>query len=283
MGTNIKTTGNQHTRRQMTPGERQRLAEKRRKKRKRRLLLVIISGLLIISAVIGALIYGFFAIFELTGYTVEGAQTYTEEEIFASSELTIGKNLFFNDLDLAEKRIETNLPYIGTAEISRKMPGTIRFILTETEPAGAMLESNGFILLDKNGKVLERTTQTPADGLPLLKCPPPKTVQIGAVIEIELQDGALASPLDIYKDLLAAIAASGIQGITLIDLADTTDVWLTYQGRIKMHLGTPKLLEKRLILAAELLKTEDATYPGQKATLDLTILNTAVIKPETEN
>lgn len=283
MGTNVKRPSNQHSRRQMTPEERQRLAQKNKRKRKRRLLLVVITAVLIASALIGGLVYGFFEIFKVADYTVEGLHVYSEEEVFAISELAIGKNLFFSDIESAEKRIEINLPYIGKAEISRKMPGTIRFVLTETRPAAAMTEGKGFVLLDKNGKVLERTTQAPDDGLPLLACPPPKSVQTGHTIEIDTQEGALASPFEIYRDLLAAIDSSDLQGITLIDITDTTDVWLTYQGRIKMHLGTPKLLEKRLIFAAELLKSEDAQYPGQKAVLDLTILKTAVIKPETEN
>lgn len=283
MGTNAKTPKNQHSRRQMTPGERQRLAEKNKKKQKRRLLFVIISALLIFSTLIGGLIYGFFAIFKVTDYTVEGTTVYDAEQVFAISGLAIGKNLFFSDIELAAERIETNLPYIGKAEISRKMPGTIRFVLTETQAAVAIAQGEDFILLDKIGKVLDRTTQLPAEGLPLLRCPPPKTVQVGYILEIDTQDGALASPLEIYKELLAAISSSTIQGITLIDISDTTDVWLTYEARIRMHLGTPKLLENRLVFAAELLKTEDATYPGQKATLDLTILKTAVIKPETED
>lgn len=283
MGTSEKRLSNQRPRRQMTPEERQRLAQKNKKKRKRRLLLVIITAVLIISALIIGLMYGFFAIFKVIDYTVEGAHIYSEEEVFTISELAIGKNLFFSDIKSAEKRIQTNLPYIGLAVISRKMPGTIRFVLTETEPACALAQGNDFVLLDKDGKVLERTAQMPDDKLPRLACPPPKTVQTGYIIEIDTQEGALASPLEIYKDLLAAIDSSNLQGITLIDITDTTDVWLTYQDRIKMHLGTPKLLEKRLIFAAELLKSEDAQYPGQKAVLDLTILKTAVIKPETEN
>ncbi len=259
------------------------MAEKNRKKRKRRLLLVVISGVLIASVLIGGLVYGFFAIFKVADYTVEGAHVYSEEQVFASSELAIGKNLFFSDIKSAQQRLETNLPYIGTAVISRKMPGTIQFVLTETKATAVIVEGNDFVVLDKNGKVLERTTQTPDDKLPRLACPPPKSVQTGHIIEIDKQDDALASPLEIYKDLLAAIDSSGLPDITLIDIADTTDVWLIYQDRIKMHLGTPKLLEKRLVFAAELLKSEDAQYPGQKAELDLTILKTAVIKPETEN
>lgn len=283
MGTNEKTPTNQHSRRQMTPGERQRLAVKNRRKRTRRLLLVIISGVLIVSALIAGLVYGFFKIFKITDYTVEGTTVYTAAEVFDISGLAIGKNLFLSDIDSAEKKIEVDLPYIGKAEISRKVPGTVRFLLSETRATGALVHGKEFVLLDKNGKVLERTTQTPAEGLPLLECPPPKTIQLGHIIETDIQEEALASPLEIYKELLAAIESSGMQDITHIDLSDTTDVWLTYQDRIKMHLGTPKLLEKRLIFAAELLKSEDAQYPGQKAVLDLTILKTAVIKPEVEN
>ncbi len=283
MGTNKQTPSNQHARRQMTPGERQRLSEKKKKKKKNRLLFVLVSAVLVVLTVIGGLVYGFFAVFKVSAYTVEGTTVYSAEQVFDNSGLSIGKNLFFSDIELAAQRIQTNLPYIGKAETSRKMPGTICFTLTETQVASAITQGNGFVLLDKDGKVLENAAPAVPEGIPLLQCPPPKKVDTGYIIEIDTQDGALAPPLDIYKSLLAAISSSGLKDITLINIVATTDVWLTYQGRIRLHLGTPKLLEKRLVFAAELLVTEDAKYPGQKGVLDLTILKTAVMKPETEN
>jgi cell division protein FtsQ len=282
VGITAKKTNNQNSRRKMTPGERQRLTEKNIKRKKRRMRFVVISTLLIISTVIGGLIYGFFAFFKITEYTVEGATVYTTEQVFENSGLTIGDNLFISDIKSVANRLETNLPYIGKVEIRRIMPGTVCFTVSETTAICAMVEGNGFVLLNKDGKVLEQKMEEPTDGLPILECLPSQNAKIGYTVEIAKQENALGSPLEIYKDLLAAIDSSGMTDITLIDISDTTDVWLTYQERIKMHIGTPKMLESRLVFAAELLKSEDEKYPGQKGELDLTILKTAVMKPETE-
>ena len=198
MGTDAKVNTNPNARPQMTPRERQRMTEKKRKKRKRRLILVVVSFSLVIAAAVTGLVYGFFTVFRITGYQVEGGTTYTAEQVFETSGLKLQKNLFFSNTKDAKARIETMLPYIGSAEIKRKMPGTLILVLTETQAAAMMQESAGYLLLDKDGKALERKIDAVGISLPVLLCPAPVKSEIGHTAGFEMQAGAIDNPLEIY-------------------------------------------------------------------------------------
>ena len=66
-------------------------------------------------------------------------------------------------------------------------------------------------------------------------------------------------------------------------MSKTTDVWLVYQDRIRMHLGTPAELESRLSFAVNVIDRENAISPVQKGEIDLTILKAAYFRPDTGN
>lgn len=282
-GTAQKNQSDQNIRARMSAGERQRLNEKKKKRKKRRLLLVVCTIVLLVSALLAGLVYGFVTVFRITAFTVEGTTVYTAEQVFERSGLKLGKNLFISSTAEAEEQVETLLPYIGKAEIKRKMPGTLRFILTETQAAAFMQDGTEIILTDKNGKILDKKPAAGDENIPLLTCPAPIKQDLGYILEFDTPAGALENPLDTYKNLLAAIENSGMKDITLIDMANPADVWLVYQDRIKMHLGTPAQLESRLVFAVTVIDNENAISPVQRGEIDLTILKSAYFRPVTES
>ena len=273
----------QNGRPQMSAGERDRLnAKKRKRKRRRRIFAVSIAAVLLIAALTG-LTYGFITVFKVTAYQVDGTARYTPEQVFEASGLELGKNLFFSSIGEAEEQLEVMLPYIGSAEIKRKMPGTFLCAITETQAAVYTPDGEGFMLIDKNGKILEKAAAVDQTGIPLLSCPEPLKKDVGYTVEFEMPQDAFESPLDTYKKLLAAIESSAMADITQIDMANPLDVWLVYQDRIKMHLGTPAQLESRLKFAVTVIERENVISPDQRGQIDLTILKTAYFRPETES
>lgn len=267
---------------QMTAGERERLNAKKRKRRKRRRIFIICLLTVLLTAVLAGLTYGFITVFKVTAYRVDGTARYTPEQVFEASGLELGKNLFFSSIGEAEEQLEVMLPYIGSAEIKRKMPGTFLCAITETQAAVYTPDGEGFMLIDKNGKILEKAAAAAQDGIPLLSCPEPVKKDAGRIVEFQTPQDAIENPLDTYKKLLAAIESSSMADITHIDMANPLDVWLVYQDRIKMHLGTPAQLESRLRFAVTVIERENVISPDQRGEIDLTILKTAYFRPETE-
>ncbi len=73
-----------------------------------------------------------------------------------------------------------------------------------------------------------------------------------------------------------------ISGITSMDLSNTVEVKLIYQDRIIIDVGTIANLEKKMALAANVIKTQDEISPYQEGTINLTIDKQAYFSPKAE-
>lgn len=210
----------------------------------------------------------FFKLFQIRGIEVSGTTPYTAEQVVQGSGIKVGGNILFAGLKEAEEALTTKLPYIGAAEIVRKLPDKILINTRETK-AVCMLNAGGLSLyIDPNGKVLGQATAKEKTVVPVLKCPPPASAQPGRLLEFS--GDSRYGVLDIFKDTLSAVKKSGLKDITLIDLSNPKDVSLVYKERVELHIGTPTKLENRLLLAAAVLNDRN-TDTSRKGRIDLTI------------
>ena len=76
-----------------------------------------------------------------------GESRYTQEEIVQASGLTPGGNLFTTNTDGAAGSIEETLPYIGSVQVSRKLPGTLVIQVEDVVVAGAVQHGDGYLVL----------------------------------------------------------------------------------------------------------------------------------------
>lgn len=277
---NRNTTG--HAGRQLTSRERAYIAQRKRKKIRRRRIIAYSTIFFLVTAIIAGLLYGFFTIFRTTAYKVEGCEKYSAEEVFTASGIHLGGNLYFTVTKHAPALIQEKLPYVHRVVIKRKMPGTFLFSVEQTAAAVAMREENTCLLLDKNGKALERLPETAEVELPFLLCPEPKIAAPGLYTEFDDVPDAVANPLIIYKSLLSAIEEVGLKDITVINMSKVTDVTLVYRDRIRLHLGTPSQLEDRLRMAVNVLENENMISPEERGEIDLTVLKSTSFRPDKE-
>ena len=76
--------------------------------------------------------------------------------------------------------------------------------------------------------------------------------------------------------------------ITKVNLTDMNDIYMTYDGRIEIHMG--KMSDeangvtawKKIQLAKKSLDAEDKENPEQKGTLNMTISKKAYFKAESD-
>lgn len=126
------------------------LIRKRRKKRNIRRTLIIFL-FLISTLVILCLKLSYF---NVGNVNVVNNKIVSSEEIITASKINIGTNIFI----LNTKKIGTNVqsnPYILKADIIRKLPNTILISVVEREAVFYIEENSKFVIIDKNGVVLE--------------------------------------------------------------------------------------------------------------------------------
>jgi cell division protein FtsQ len=92
-----------------------------------------------------------------------GLRHATEGELLARGKLRLGENLFRADLPRAARAMQTH-PWVASARLSRRLPGTIVAEISEHRPA-ALVQLGALYVLDEEGKLFKRAE--PSDGLDL--------------------------------------------------------------------------------------------------------------------
>ncbi len=94
--------------------------------------------------------------FNLEKISVTGESGYTAQEIIDASGLKAGDNLVRTGTEKCAQRIESKLPYVEKATVSRSFPNTMVINIEPSIPA-ANFRCDGYILLiSRGGKVLEK-------------------------------------------------------------------------------------------------------------------------------
>ena len=86
-----------------------------------------------------------------------------EAELIQRGGLGLGENLFRLDLDRAARAMEGH-PWVASAALERRLPGTILASVVEHRPA-ALVQLGGLYVLDEEGRLFKRAA--PDDGLDL--------------------------------------------------------------------------------------------------------------------
>ncbi len=126
----------------------------RKKRKKRRSKIGFFIGF--VALVIGALATLSLTIFfNVNVFAISGESIYTESDIITASGLRQGDNLLRLSVRKAEKEIETLLPYVKKATVTRKFPEKIRINVTPATEYAVIETDNGFAVVDADFKVLK--------------------------------------------------------------------------------------------------------------------------------
>lgn len=246
-------------------------AQKMRKRRKRRRRLTCAAILFFLAAL--GIFLSLTVFFKIENITVTGDSRYTQEEIVAASGIQIGANLFLTNTVEAANQIEIQKPYIRTATIQRNLNGTIEITVEQTETASlAVRTDGGYVLLDSGLKVLESGQGDLPEGAVELRAGNITAADTGAQLRTEDPNAASA-----MGELLAAVDRAGLSGITLYDLSDTSDILMTYDGRLDVQVGTTDDLDRKMAMLAEVIRRNDATNPERTGMIDVRVSGKAYL------
>ncbi len=250
----------QRGRRSSASRQRDRVEQRRRRRRRRNIVFYTALFLLVIGV---AILLCFTVLFKLETVSVSGSSRYSAEEIIKASGLVKGENLFRQDLDKASSRVEETLPYIGEAQVSRKLPAEIVITVSEAQIAGVVEFEGQKILLDAKGKVLEATGEAPEN------CPVFKGLKIKDAVPGKPLQYAEEEQKKTVDSLMQAIEESGLSNITEYDVTDIYNLSLVYNNRIRLELGVSTDLVYKLRFFNEGLLQAGKLTDKDMGTLDL--------------
>ena len=132
-------------------------------RRRLRLLLLIIA---VLSLGVGGYFLSKSSLFDVDEIVIEGVSTELEGEVREAADINKGKPLLEVDTSSSSKRIEA-IPWVREARISRSWGGTITIRVSTREPVAAFLSEEGWVVVDIEGRVLDKEDELPYDLLPI--------------------------------------------------------------------------------------------------------------------
>ncbi len=132
-------------------------------RRRLRLLLLIIA---VLSLGVGGYFLSKSSLFDVDEIVIEGVSTELEGEVREAADINKGKPLLEVDISSSSKRIEA-IPWVREARISRSWGGTITIRVSTREPVAAFLSEEGWVVIDIEGRVLDKEDELPYDLLPI--------------------------------------------------------------------------------------------------------------------
>lgn len=263
---------------------------------RRRILFVILLFIVLVVGVVLSLT----VFFNINKIEVKGESIYSSEDIISASGVNIGDNMFLINRGNVRRDICEKLPFIGSVELKNSLPDKLIITAKETSIKCAVESGGEYILINGDGKVLAKVTSLDEVYNEKKAAAKDKTIARKYVLNdkkiiiikgVKVESAVIGKPLDVknaktlelYSDIMTSFEKNHISGITAMDLSDTLSVVLMYQDRIKIEVGSITNLEKKMALAANVIKAQDEISPYQEGTINLTIDKQAYFSPAAED
>ena len=232
------------------------------KKRKRRVrksfLAIVFIFLLSLLAILSVTV-----LFPINKVTVESEKTvYSSNEIIKASGINEGENLLMLSSKNTEEKITTELPYIKSVKVIKKLNGTV---VLEPKPAKVRycIESNSSMLLaDESFKLLEVCEETPESAICVTGIKP-KEAALGEMLEFKNSE-----KLNSVKQVDSVLMKHGIE-INGIDVTNLSNINITVKSKFKVELGTAKSLNKKLLYLVEMIEQIEKKNPNDEGVINL--------------
>ncbi len=263
---------------------------KRLKKKRNRILsaIALLFVVLVITGIISFAVY-----FEVTTVNVAGLVRYDLEQIITSLDIQVGDNIF--DIDDKEKiaMLKSEYPYIDEVEVVRLLPDAIEFIVTETDPAFAIISSpTNYTLVSESMKVLEHCEGMSLEGVPYIVGMDISYIEEGAYLreqearinaeisiikanrQVGWQEAVLVleeereryvqvvDTLDKAESFYKIAQEQGLEEISYCDVSDELSLTALYDNKIILELGSELELEYKVEFAKVVIDELSENFVG---------------------
>lgn len=238
-------------------------AVKRGKAKKKRIKLKILLFLMLI--ITATITIALSPICNINGIVVQGSQKYKDEEIIGVTDIykggngfkILGKNIqeikdikdiFLLRYGRAEKNILKSHPYIKEVFVKYLIPNKVSISINERTGVCIIPYLGNYLLMDKEGYILDTVDNPDKSGLPLIKGFNFDRYELGQALKVKVQKG--------FEDTVALLNAIDdsdkndkfkiMDIIKVIDVNDTKKVYLLVDNRIEVNIGDLEDLSYKL-------------------------------------
>ena len=96
-------------------------------------------------------------------------------------------------------------------------------------------------MINENGKVLDSDSDILTEGIPLVAGVEVESFKEGETITFKTEENG-----DILIEVLKAVTKAGIISLSEIDVTDTSEIFMRYDNRIKILVGSSVNLETKI-------------------------------------
>ena len=234
---------------------------------KRKVIRILSTAAIVAVIVVVGVILSLTVLFKTSGYEVVGNSLYPEEDIITICGIAEGENIFLAGKRAAEERIVEHFPYIEEADVTFKLPDTIKIEITEAvEGYLFKVSETEYLVISTKGRVLNRVADKSAYHLPVFIGPTLKSGEIGQ--QVAYEDDTV---MEIISSITQIFSDNGYQGVTEINASRTTAITFTYDDRIRVKLGLPEDLSYKIRTAMTVISSNIDVNPSARVqgTLDV--------------
>ena len=236
--------------------------KKIKRKRKARKIALLAALFTVVMSVGVVLVLAIF--FKINTVTIKGDRVYSDKEIILKSGIETGENLFKINEEMLNENLSKSLPYIKSVTLERQLPDTLIVTVKATREVAAFQYGAGFILVDAEGKVLDRDASMLRDNVAVVNGAVLKGAPEGERIIIGSEEDTTN-----FVALLKGIVESGITPVTEITITKDGQYELKYDDRITVKLGSVENITTKLKRAVAALDKEYEINMYAEGVLDL--------------
>lgn len=247
----------------------------RRKKRKRNMMIGYTAVIILI--ITAAIALSLTVFFKIQSVSITGDDIYNAETITAASGLNVGENMFRTSKKNIAEKIETSLPYVESVQIKRSPTGKVTLNVTAAKAELAVDCGESYILLSKNGKVLEDGVVALNEDVTTVTASAIASAAPGDKITFENEQDT-----DTLVNIKSVINDKQLEKITDINITDYSSVVLTYDMRITLEIGTAAGFEEKTDFIKATLDKLNSDEPNFEGNIDFTVENKAFVNEKSE-
>ncbi len=214
----------------------------------------------------------FFALsgfFGINNIIIVGNTAVTDEEIIALAGIEKGMNIFAADAAVLSQMIPIE-PKIQSATIEKKLPGTIKIIVTEREGVAMMNVGRAMVEIDSAGRIIDRYTRVENASLPLLSGV--DTTDQGLIPGSYLEGGQITAALEILQYL-----PEDAENIGEINVADVQLIKLYTSSGIEIRLGDSSNFQEKYLYYNTILDEQERKGAKKIRYIDVSIVTKPTI------
>lgn len=192
--------------------------------------------------------------------TVTGNTQYDNEAIIGVSELKVGQSVFSVNKGQIAKRLKKEFVYVRNVDIDISFKREVTINITEAEEMGAVYANGGWVVVDEDGKGLQKLpieSERPLRRM-YLKGAGTLTDEIGKQV---LDERSLA----IIAEICTAFELYELGNVSEIDMTNLGDIRVNWKNQIDIALGNDSNLTYEIAVVARAIPKVLARH-GETAT-----------------